>query len=246
MGCAHTPPQKAAEVHFQFKRDTLAFPNELVWDYHDGEPTRDSSENSKEKYTQHCFVMARSVVQFWKTARFDSNLPKLNRDELIERVRQVSRADVWRDPLESEERIVFPGYKNLYDLSSRETDILKKNIGESWPTYFRAGNFCIIETPSQAHQSRTNEELQEWIGKHHPMILWVYNFPSRDINHVVVAFDRESADQKNVYWIYDPNDPNTPRKLIYDPVSKSFLYPKTSYYAGGKVSVRPIYLSMLQ
>lgn len=247
-GCAHVPPKPTTQNAFQFETDTFAFNNETKWHYVEGvrKPELEEQENENKRYTQRCFIVCRAAMQFRKFARFDPSLPKLNSKELADRVRQLCRQDVWRDPLPESERMVFPGYANLKELSRDQAACLQDHIGESWPTYVRPGNFSIIVKPSEAHQARTNEELQQWITSGYPMILWLYNFPKQDINHATVAYAFTKENDRIVYTVYDPNISEHPMPLEYDPGSKTFSFPKTFYFAGGKVSVRPVYLSMFQ
>ncbi len=246
--CAHVPPKPSTQNAFQFDTDTFAFNNETKWHYVEGvhQPEPDGQSDDKKNYTQHCFVMCRAAMQFRKFARFDFSQPKLDAEKLAERVDQLCRRDVWRDSLSESERIVFPGYANLRELSRDQAACLQDHLGAAWTTYIRVGNFCMIETPSDDHQARTNEELQQWISSGNPMILWIYNFPKRDINHSILAYSFKKEGGRFVYTVYDPNISEHPMTLEYDPATKLFSFPKTFYFAGGKVSVRPVYLSMFQ
>src|SRR6202045_3926745 len=92
---------------FNFNRDTLAFANTTVFEYHNGEVVSRWSRKS-DRYTRRCFVMTRTVEQFYKFARFEPNAPRLDETDLHKRIRAVTRIQPWRDPLPSEKRIVFP------------------------------------------------------------------------------------------------------------------------------------------
>lgn len=247
-GCAHTPPKPTEQAAFRFDTDTFAFNNETKWHYKDGVPGEKPDENTdnEKRYTQRCFVMSRAAMQFRKFARFEPSQPKLKPGELADRLRDLCDLDVWREPLPIAERIVFPGYANLRDLSGAEKDTLQENLGLDWPTYVRIGNLCMIETPSEDHQARTNEELQTWIKSGHPMIIWIYNFPERDINHCIVAYAWKKDGEKFAYSVYDPNINDHPVTIEFDPGTRHFHFSKTFYFPGGRVSVRPVYLSMLQ
>ncbi|HEV2994349.1 MAG TPA: hypothetical protein VGW99_00175, partial [Chthoniobacterales bacterium] len=63
---------------FNFRRDTLAFANSTVFAYQQGTIVSHRNPDQKEKskrYTRRCFVMSRTVVQFYKFARFDPHAP---------------------------------------------------------------------------------------------------------------------------------------------------------------------------
>ena len=250
-GCAHEPPSKAAGKNFEFQKDTFAFANETVWSYEGGRPETVRREDgtlrrNETRYMRRCFVVSRAAVQFWKFARFVPGGKRLSGEDLMKRIRDVTGRDVWKEPLVTEKRVVFPGYRDLHEMSKVETRPLQENIGFGWPTYFRPGNFCIIAPPSRAHQERTNRELQTWLENKRPMILWLCNFPSLDINHAVVVFGEKKDRQRFVYQVYDPNYADRPGRLEYDPKTRSFYFEKTFYFSGGIVSVRPVYLSDLE
>ncbi len=61
---------------FNFQRDTLAFANSTVFAYQQGKIVSYGDPDPKQKskrYTRRCFVMSRTVVQFYKFAQFDPN-----------------------------------------------------------------------------------------------------------------------------------------------------------------------------
>src|SRR5438309_4126080 len=77
-GCA--TPARQTTRQFDFATDTFSYANELVWDYSytpDGQWTT-KTRDPKPTYYQHCFVMARSALQFYENARFTPELPKVS------------------------------------------------------------------------------------------------------------------------------------------------------------------------
>src|ERR1700733_10142605 len=115
-------PAAPAPRPFQFDIDTFSFANETVWNYVNGSVQSDSSRTQTQKrdYTRRCFVVTRAAVQFWKFARYDPNAKPLPPDQLADRIRQVTARSVWLPPLAHDQRIVFPGYANLRDLSAAD------------------------------------------------------------------------------------------------------------------------------
>src|SRR5437868_6199619 len=62
----------AGATEFRFDRDTLAFANQTVFEYHEGHPSlRKPSTVRRDAYKRHCFVLCRTAMQFKKFARFD-------------------------------------------------------------------------------------------------------------------------------------------------------------------------------
>src|SRR3954453_13923589 len=152
-----------AERPFDFKRDTFAFANETVFEYHDGSASlrHDPPRQVKTKrFVQHCFVMSRSVEQFRKFARFDQSRPPLDDPELAARIRSITRSPAWAPPLADKDRIVIPGYSDLRSLSRARGEIVRNNIGLGWPTYFRVGNWRIVLPHGPAQQAQTEVELE--------------------------------------------------------------------------------------
>ena len=83
-------------------------------------------------------------MQFKKFAQFDPKRAPLDDTPLAARVRAVTHRAAWAEPLAENQRIVFPGYKNLREMSEGRRELLQLNIGHGWPSYFRPGNAQII------------------------------------------------------------------------------------------------------
>src|SRR6059036_546795 len=138
-----TVQASVAASDFRFDRDTLSFQNATVLKYKDGVPflrARSASDDPANKYTRRCFVMTRTVMQFRKFARFDPAGMPLDDNQLGARIRAVSRHFAWQEPLPENERIVFPGYANLRQMSNARAEVFKENIGSGFITYFRPSN----------------------------------------------------------------------------------------------------------
>src|ERR1700731_186079 len=90
-GCVAAIFLAAASAHaaptdgFNFNRDTLSFANSTVFEYHNGEIVSRWSRKS-DRYTRRCFVMTRTVEQFYKFARFEPNAPRLDETDLHKRI----------------------------------------------------------------------------------------------------------------------------------------------------------------
>ena len=96
-GCCSSRPEPASSRRpFNFQTDTLAFPNELVWEYgYDengkwgGHPRTPAPE-----YFHHCFVVARAAKQFLEHARFDTNLPVADTNTYRKLIHRVARSNI--------------------------------------------------------------------------------------------------------------------------------------------------------
>ncbi|PYJ01716.1 MAG: hypothetical protein DMF00_03990, partial [Verrucomicrobia bacterium] len=100
----------AVPSNFHFDRDTFAFANQTVFEYHEGHASlRKPSSVKKDAYNRHCFVMCRTAMQFKKFARFDPHNAPLDDTSLSARVRAVTHRSAWEQPSPEDQRTVFPG-----------------------------------------------------------------------------------------------------------------------------------------
>src|SRR5437868_10560165 len=106
---------------FDYNRDTLSFANWTVFTYENGHVVSHKNQFGHH-YSRRCFVMTRTVEQFYKFARFEPKAPRADDRDLTKRIRDVTRRQPWHDPLPAEKRIVIPGYRNLRELSQAKTE----------------------------------------------------------------------------------------------------------------------------
>ena len=243
-----------AERSFSFKRDTFAFANETIFEYHDGRASlRHESSQKAKRFTQRCFVMSRSVVQFRKFGRFDPSRPPLDDRELAERIRKITRRPPWTPPFAERDRILIPGYADLRDLSRARADVVQRSIGLGWTTYFRPGNWRIMFPHGPTQQARTHAQLERALAQGEFFIAYLTTFPENlNINHAVLVYVREtiSAHRKRAdrlrYDVYDPNHAKAPRTLEWSPRDLCFLYQRDWDFVGGRVVVWQVYGRPLQ
>src|SRR5580658_697179 len=186
----HYTPAERIDRPFCHETDCFAFANETVWNYVEGEvrPQSEREPAAGRRYTRRCFVMIRAALQFLKFARFEASGPPPADDELARRIRQVCARHVWLPPLPRERRIVFPGFGCLREISAAAAGLFQDHLGAAWPVYLRVGNFPIcIPVPGKA-KSRLNGEILQDLALGYPTLLWLYNFPSLDINHTVLVY----------------------------------------------------------
>jgi hypothetical protein len=245
---AYEPPTAPAPRAFRYDTDTFSFANETVWNYVNGSVQADSPKEQAQKrdYTRRCFVVTRAAVQFWKFARFDPNAKPLSKDQLADRIRDITARDVWLAPLPRDQRIVIPGYASLREISAADPSIFQANIGLGWPVYFRAGNMPIVAPVYRETEARLNDEIYRDLQSNYPTLVWLYNFPSLNMNHVVVVYAGEHDGAKYHYRVYDPNYTSGPKKLEYDTATRTFSYQSTFYFKGGTVQARAVYRGVLQ
>jgi len=238
----HTPTQPV-DHPFCRETDRFAFANETLWNFvrEKAIPSGQSESTERRRYTRYCFVMVRAVLQFWKFARFDPNGSPLAETELARNIRRVCRRPVWMPSLPREQRIVFPGYPNLYEISYAAPGVFQRHIGNWWTIYFRPGNFPVCLPVSNQAKARLNDQMLRDLKAGYPTLLWLYNFPSLSINHAVLVYEAKHEPDRIRYKLYDPNYAELARELQYEPTTQTYIFGPTFYFKGGTVTPRAIY-----
>src|SRR5438105_1804198 len=121
----------AAGPVFSFSRDTFAFANETVFEYHQGHASlrHENGSQKPKRFTSHCFVMSRGAAQFRKFARFDPALSPLDDKQLAARIRDVTSQKPWAAPLSAQDRITIPGHPDLRALSPSRAGVVNADSG---------------------------------------------------------------------------------------------------------------------
>ena len=237
---------------FRFDRDTLAFQNATVLKYKDGVPflrAKSTSDDPANKYTRRCFVMTRTAMQFRKFARFDPRGASLDDKALAARIRSVRRRRAWGAPLPGNQRIVFPGYTNLRQMSEARPRVFQENIGSGFITYFRPSNGRMFFEHSRKYQERTHANLDAALSRGDVFIGYLSTYPKLSINHAVLVYALNKSvpgDDLEHYLAYDPNHAEAPCELTWSPRERAFAYQKDIDFIGGFVRVYQSYGKPLQ
>jgi hypothetical protein len=243
-------PSSAAEPEFRFDRDTFAFANQTVFEYHEGHASlRKKSAVKRDAYNRHCFVLCRTAMQFKKFARFDPHSAPLDDVSLAACVRAVTHRAARAEPLPEDERIVFPGYKDLREMSEARRELLQRTIGHGWPSYFRISNARMMFQQGAGYQEKTHARLNAALARGEVFIGFLTTYPRLSINHSVLIYKQKSFSPNpgvERYFVYDPNHPQSPRELIWSPRTRSFSYQKDWDFIGGFVRVYQVYSKWLQ
>jgi len=183
-------------------------------------------------------------MQFKKFARFDPRSAPLDDKSLAARIRAVTHREPWTEPLPENQRIVFPGYKDLREMSKARRELVQLNIGHGWPSYFRISNARMIFLQSAGYQDETHAHLNEALAHGQLFVAFLTTYPRFSINHSVLVYKRKSFSPKpgvERYFVYDPNHPESPRELTWSPHTRSFSYQKDWDFVGGFVHVYQVY-----
>jgi hypothetical protein len=239
-----------AASEFRFDRDTFAFANQTVFEYHEGHASlRKQSATKRDAYNRHCFVMSRTAAQFKKFARFEPRSTPLDDASLATRVRAVTRQAAWTEPLSENQRIVFPGYKNLKEMSKAHRELVQLNIGHGWPSYFRFSNARMLFQDGTGYQERTHAYLNAALARGELFVAFLTTYPRFSINHSVLIYKLKSSSPNpgvDHYLVYDPNHPESPRELTWSAHDRAFSYQKDWDFVGGLVRVYQVYGKPLQ
>ena len=165
---------------FDFHRDTFAFRNNLVWEYtfdpRTGAASVRRNTDPDRDYSHRCFVVVRSVRQFFYHAAFLPEQPPCSSDEYRRRIRAVVGRSP-RIPSAEDERIHFPGYDCLRAFSAAHEMLLKENCGGAWQSYFLRSHWRMIFPISRRHQEREAARLSAGLQAGRIPILHAVRFP---------------------------------------------------------------------
>jgi hypothetical protein len=243
-GCANPASRSLSfDRQFTFRQDTLAYPNDLVWIYYRDPVTgkfRHQPREPRPDYTHHCFVVARSARQFFQHARFDPAQPVAGEATYRKLIRRVTSTSP-RKILSHEERLVIPGYANLFTFSQGQEKLLKAESGGAWQSYFQRGHWRMVFPFSRRHQERMVEQLRQRIRDKVPPVVHIVRFPKLTINHALVLFDVRETVEGLEFAAYDPYDPVKPAPLTFNRKERRFYFPANDYFVGGKVDIYEIY-----
>ncbi len=244
-GCVTPPSSAIIRERFDFSRDTFAYANELVWEYQFDTSTGGRTTHRRDppaEYSHHCFVVARCARQFFQHARFDAAQPAVSAAEYRRLIRAVVARSPRRDRRDAA-RVLIPGYADLHAFSAGQSELLKAECGGAWQSYLQRGHWRMIMPLSRGHQERMARQLVAALQQNRPPVVHVVRFPKLSINHAVLLFDRRESEREIVFSTYDPNEPAKATTLTYDRASRTFLFPRNLYFAGGRVDVYEIYRS---
>lgn len=214
----------------------------MVWEYHNG--VRVGNNRSKDHYTRRCFVMSRSAVQFHKFARFEPRGTPLDDKELARRIRLVAHREPWQPPLPNDQRVMFPGFANVRDLSAKREAVLKGNLGLGVMAYLRPGNARMFFFRGKKYQVEEHANLEAALARGEMFVAYLSDYPWLHINHSVLVYAKKSTpggSKIDKYLCYDPNHPERPRELKWSPDMSVFNFEKDEEFVGGYTRVYQVY-----
>jgi hypothetical protein len=246
QGCAGTRAREATfSEPFTFGADTLSYRNDLKWFYYrdpESGKFKHRTRTPEPDYTHHCFVVALAARQFHQHARFEPALPPADEATYRQRIRQVVGTSP-REYLEPDERIVIPGYTNLFEFSQAWAGLLKAECGGAWRSYFQRGHWRMIMPFSRSEQRSAAESLACSVRRNRPAVVHLVKFPQLTINHAVVVYGVEETTHALRFAVYDPYDCTQPAQLTFDRQTNRFQFDANDYFPGGPLNVYEIYCS---
>jgi hypothetical protein len=221
---------------FALERDTFAFPN-LV---------RALSPDRSVDFANYCIIMVRAAGQFHRFARFAPDLPRVSDAEYDRVVRAVLDQRAWDAPWPAERRLVVPGYPDLRAFSRDREPLIKRAFGSQWSSMFHVRNWRVVFQQSAGHQSRLAGELVGEVDRGLPVPLMITSFPVSDyLNHVVLVYGYHRSGDAVEFSAYDPNDPDSPLGIHFDPASTAFWVEPLPYGPPGRIRAFRIFTSPL-
>ena len=155
----------------------------------------------------------------------------------------------WAEPLPENQRIVFPGYKDLKEMSKARRELVQLNIGHGWPSYFRFSNARMMFQDGSGYQEKTHTRLNEVLARGELFVAFLTTYPRFTINHSVLIYKLKSSSPNlgvDRYLVYDPNHPESPRELTWSAHDGAFSYQKDWDFVGGVIRVYQVYGKPLQ
>jgi hypothetical protein len=242
---AALPARAAAPTHFDWHADTIAFSNDTVFAYGIDEAGRLSihRRETPARFAHRCFVLARTVLEFHKFARFAPDEPKAAEAEYRARVVRVCRIPVWMPERAARRRIVIPGYRDLNEFSRAHENAMKETMGNWFPTYLRVGNWRMIGPFPRFGQANAYGQIVRGLDRGKLQAVYLTRFPR--MNHCVILFDYHVLDggSRTRFDAYDPNYPNTLSWVEYDAKARGFDFERRWFWPGGRVNLMRVYIS---
>lgn len=239
--CHGTRPIVRTPRPFTFGTDTFAFANETVWEYH-VDPERGTSwwheRDPRPPFSLRCGTMARAARQFWERARFDPTAPPADEAAYARLTRAVLATDP-RDPIGP--RVAIPGHESLHAFSAAHPTLVQEALAGPWQSYLQRGNWRMIFPFPPGEQRREAERIAERIRVGATVVVHVLRHPERTMNHLVLAYAVDETPTELRFHIYDPNEAEAPRVLVWRRADRTFAYPHTPYFAGGPVRAYEVY-----
>jgi hypothetical protein len=241
-GCATRPRQFSPPRQFVFEKDTFAFANEIEKEhfYNAKGEWVGLKRDPKPDYSQHCFVVSRSVLQFFEHARFAPELPKADDATYRKLIGKVVDIDP-RNILPDNEKIVIPGYADLRSFSRENEKLLKEECGGAWQSYVQRGHWRMIFPFTRMQERKVAGRLLDRLNHNQPAVVHLVRFPQLSINHGVLIFGARKTENGIEFKTYDPNKPEAPTTISYKPREGTFMMAANDYFPGGRIDLYEIY-----
>ena len=240
--CVPDPPP-ANTRPFVFATDTLAFANQLVWQYR-VDPATGALHIQKSvpppTFALRCFVLTSTVRQFYQYAQFDPALPPVDDAEYRRIVRTIESRSP-RTGADRRPRVVVPGYPDLRSFSTAKRDLMMEVSGGPAESYFQRGNWRMVLPFSRSGSADAAERMRDEIESNDPPIVHLLRFPRITINHAILLYAATDTGSEIRFSAYDPNQPERPAALNFIRATGQFVFPPTDYFQGGPLDVYEVF-----
>lgn len=234
------PPDRPApriSGRFEFGPDTFAFRN-LV---------RAHNPERRIAFANYSILTSRAANQFFRFARFAPDQPPVTPGEYTRLTRAVMAVDTWEPPRPAGQRVVIPGYADLHAFSRVQEAPIKAGLGSNVLSIVHWRTWRVVLPLPPGHQPRVARELMQELDAGRPAVLLITNLPAPDLlNHGILAYDYRRLRSGIVEFLaYDPNDPDKPLGVHFEPESRRFWAGPLPYAPPGRIRVFRLYTSPL-
>ena len=186
--------------------------------------------------------MSCSANRFWKFARFAPEQPRLRPEEYVRLIARIAHQPFYKLPYTAQQRIVVPGYANVFEFSKDYETAFKKNIGSKTISCLSYRNWRMSVGVTRAHQAATARQICDQLD--HGLCDQAHITDWPELNHSVLFYSYRQVNDGIEFAAYDPNEEKKPRQLVFDAKTSSFLLDRTPYFNGGRVNVTKTYVSL--
>ena len=220
---------------FSFATDTFAFPNDI----------RSRNPDAPDLYANYCFVLARSLRQFFAFARFDPSAPRLG-SRRVRRARSRGRGAraVGASP-------AARGARGHPRLSGPARLLARRGAGRQGEPRAPLLDLGALDElarglPGDRRAIRPASRGRSWTRSRTGRLvqLLVTNWPKPELNHTVVAYEfREEHGGASSSWCGTPTIPTAPGRLTFDRQQSRFWATRVYDTEPGVIRVFRMYYS---
>ena len=247
--CTGLQAANSPKTDFDPRRDGFGFSNDTTREYApdaSGVITAHPRKPGDVPAFRHgCFLMIRATLQFAHFARFAPEQPQVSDEEYRRRLRQLFRIPAREVARSESERIVIPGYRNVFEFTKARRAVVETTIGAWQPTYLRIGNWRMAMPFPRFGQAMAARRFTEALDRGNLQAAYLAH--GWHMNHCVLLYDYTPEPGRDIrFSIYDPNDCGNLVWLRWHANTRTFELQKRYFFNEGRVNAMRVYNSPFQ